>query len=455
MRRVKPISAITVAGGIAFGLAVLVGVVLFANIWRPGHSYTVSAYVPNARGIAQDSNVFEAGLPVGLVTGVQRNGPDAILTMRIDHGVMPLPVDSQVQLGLRSLAGETDVLLDPGHSTQTVSNGGSLGLAQDQGYTEVDQILNELAGSTEGKAREFFQGLGTGLRGEGPNLNQVLGGFASLVNDSPPVTSTLAAQHTQVADIVQNLGTVMNAIGQRTQALQEFAVGAENTFNAVAGRDRAFKQVLAQLPGAVKNTRQLVNAVTAASPTISPVLSQLGGVMLALKPAVDLLTPAAGRGIKLLDALGAASSPLKNVLAGVVKLKPSATAALPAVHATLCQLNPMIRFIDPYSEDIAAFFEDFGAVMNSYGGPAAGHELLASLDVDPSNFVRGVYNQPTSVALTSLYNFGVFHAGTSLGFHSLVPPGHISDPTIGVGDNGPVQWGATHKYPHVTADCSS
>src|ERR1700758_5211034 len=129
MRRVKPVNVATVIGGLLWVGVVLIGVIFFAGFWRAGSSYTVSAYVSNARGIAKDSNVFEAGLPVGLVTCVRRNGPDAILTLRIDKGVKPLPVDSKVQLGLRSLAGEADVFLMPGRSSATVRNNGSLGLS--------------------------------------------------------------------------------------------------------------------------------------------------------------------------------------------------------------------------------------------------------------------------------------------------------------------------------------
>jgi hypothetical protein len=29
------------------------------------------------------------------------------------------------------------------------------------------------------------------------------------------------------------------------------------------------------------------------------------------------------------------------------------------------------------------------------------------------------------------------------------------DTTDGLGDHGPIQWGAQHPFPHVTADCTS
>lgn len=453
MRRTNSVSLAIVGSGLALSALILVGLMFFAGFWRPSSSYAVSAYVANARGISADSTVFEGGLPAGLVTGVKRNGPGAILTLRIDHGVRPLPVDSTIQLGLRSLAGEADVLLMPGNSRQLVRNGSSLGLSQDQDYTEVDQILNEFAGPTEGRTREFFQGVGAGVHGEGQNLNQTLGGFASVVNNSPPLTSTIAAQHTQVADIVQNFGNIMGAIGQRTQALQDFAHGALTTFNEVARRDSAFKSLLAVLPSLFGSNGDAFGALDQASPRITPVIGELADVVAKLKPAIGLLTPASSKGIDLLDALGNASPALKNLLVQLIKLKPSAAATLPAVHALGCQLDPMLRYIAPYGPDISAFFENFGGVVDAYGNGA--HQMLGSLVVDPSEVFRGIESQPVSSALTTLLNSGILsRAGAHTGYHFMLPPGQIHNTTLGVGDHGPVQWGATHVYPHVTADCS-
>jgi ABC-type transporter Mla subunit MlaD len=118
MKRTKREHRVTVLGGILFAVGLLVGLMFFAGFWTTASTYNISVYVHNARGIAEDSTVFEAGLPVGLVTGVQRNGPDAVLALRIDQGPRPIPVDSKIQLGLRSLAGEADVLLSLGHTKQ-------------------------------------------------------------------------------------------------------------------------------------------------------------------------------------------------------------------------------------------------------------------------------------------------------------------------------------------------
>jgi phospholipid/cholesterol/gamma-HCH transport system substrate-binding protein len=362
-------------------------------------------------------------------------------------------VDSKVQLRLRSLAGEAYVQVFPGRSKRLIPSGGSLGLSQDEDYTEIDQILNEVSGSTEGRTREFVQGVGSGVAGEGTHLNQVVGGATSLISDSFPLTSTLAAQHRQVADIVQNLGNVMDAIGQRTEALNKFAQGSLVTFRAVAARDVALDHILVRLPNALMALQRVSTTVGSVTPHIAPVATNLGDTLTDLKPTIRELGPASRQGTEILKSLGLASPGLRGVLIDIDKLQPSAVAALPAIHAATCQLDPMIRYISPYGPDLGAYFDDWGGATDAYSQKS--HEVLTSLEVDPAALVRGVSSEPSSAALTTLLDLGVFSkAGAVNGFDPARPPGGMEDVTDGRGEYTPAEYGATHKYTRVTEDCS-
>jgi phospholipid/cholesterol/gamma-HCH transport system substrate-binding protein len=455
MKHVRYSSLATVLACLAFTVALLVGVMFFGHIWTTGSSYHVSVYVNNARGVANDATVFEAGLPVGQVTGIDRNGPDAILTLRLSGGIRPLPVDSTVELGLRSLAGEADVLLTPGKSSQLVRNNGSLGLSQDQSYTEVDQILNQFQGATQGDTQKFFQAAGYAINGEGTNFNHVVGNFATLVNDSPPLTSTLAHQDNQVADIVQNLGNIMNAIGQRTTALQEFAQGATTTFQAVANRDTELDSFLHGLPVFLRTAYYVTQSLGNNLPTVNGVVLRLAGVVGKINPALEELGPGSTNGITLVKALGSASPSLKNILVNLTKIKPSATQALPAVHAVTCQADPVAAYLKPYGPDISAFFENFGAATDAYGLDS--HQLLLVPYVNPDEFVRGTQSQESGAALQTLINVGLFQkTGTGTGYDPDPAPNTINhEAPQGYGLFGSSEWAAAHpnSYTHVTQDC--
>lgn len=453
MRHVRRSHLLTTLGGALFVVAALTGLMFYAGIWRTGSGYEVSAFVANARGIAKDSTVTIAGLKAGRVTRIRRNGTDAILTMRIDRGPTPLPVDSKVQLRLRSLAGEAYVQVFPGHSPQRVRAGGSLGLAQSEEYTEVDQILSRLAGPGERRTRDALQGAGGSLDGQGRRLNRTLGGAAALVTDSPPLTSTMAVHRRQLADIVQNLGVVMRAVGDRTAAVAGFARGARTTFRAVGARDVALGRTLRQLPGLVRSVRATSRTIDATAPRISPAVDHLAGAMRRITPAVRRLGTASRSGLRMVDALGDASPALRTTLRHVETLRGPAVAALPQLHALTCQVNPMLRYIEPYAKDLGAFFEDFGAAVNWYD--TAGHQLMVSLEAPPNGLLRGVANQPASDAVQTLLNFGVLNrTGTENGYDARPLPGQMGDTVRGRGLTGPAQFGARFTYPRVTADCA-
>lgn len=454
MKRQQRSHLITVIASALFMVFVLIGVMFFSGFWTTASTYDVSAYVSNARGIAQYSTVFEAGLPVGLVTGVQRNGPDAILKLRLTSGIRPLPVDTKLQLGLRSVAGEADVLLSPGTSRSTIRDNGSLGLSQNEDYTEVDQILNALQGKTTPNTQKFFQAAGLGLDGEGQNLNNVLGNAGALINDSPPLTTALSSQRQQVADIVQNFGTIMSAIGQRDAALREFAEGSLTTFNAVAARDVALSKGLGQIGFAFTAIRRATKSIGVTGPTITPVVQRLASAATTLDPTIDVLQPAARQGVKLISALGAASPPLKHILVSLTALQPSANEAFPAMHAALCQIEPIARYIQPYGPDFSAFFQNFGGALDTYG--QSSHILIANPVVDPTHLFRGIDSAPVSSALNTLITTGIFgKVGADTGFNPQPGPGHMNQHTNGIGITGATAWAAAHPgdYPIVSQDC--
>jgi virulence factor Mce-like protein len=229
MKRTARRAYATVAAGVTFAAALLIGLMFYGGYWTlpglTGSAYTVSAFVPNAANVAVGAHLMIAGLDVGRVTGVRTDGPNAVLGLRLDGGPTPLAQNSRVAVRLRSLLGETYVEVYPGNSTRKVPSGGSLGLGNTVPFVDVDQILQALSGSTEGATRTMVQSADAALAGRSAQLNATLGSGANLLSDLRPLTSTLAAQHAHVSDLVANLGTMMNAIGQRTTAIEQFARG--------------------------------------------------------------------------------------------------------------------------------------------------------------------------------------------------------------------------------------
>jgi virulence factor Mce-like protein len=450
MKRAGRGNVATLIVAVLFAAFVLVGVMFYSGAWRLGSSYNVTVFVPNAGSMGAGSTVRVAGLTVGRVSSIDRNGPNAVLGLRIDSGPHPLPTDSRVAVRLRSLVGESYVELYPGHAKATIPAGGSLPVSQANDFVDVDQILSVLRGTTKDRARQLIQGVGSAVGDKGPQLNQVLGSASSLIIDSVPLTSTLAGQHEQVGRLVQNLGDVMQAIGDRTSALSSFALGARQTFEAVASRDVALRSLLDQLPSTLSQVRQTSLLVQNVTPRLSPVLTNLGYALQALSPAIHLLGPAARSGIQLVRNLGSSALPLRGVLQGIEKLKSPSVAALPQVHATLCQLNPILQYAAPYGANISAFFANFGSAGNPYD--AQSHTVRAMALATPAA-VPSVLTPQLLEAQNLLRNIGLLGTLNKSGYNPFPKPGEGNHPSLGIHALGPADAGKVIKYPHVVADC--
>jgi phospholipid/cholesterol/gamma-HCH transport system substrate-binding protein len=442
---------LTVLAGVTFVVAVVVGLMFWGGFWTLDSTYDVSVFVPNAQGMADGATVTIAGLPVGQVTSIKRDGPDAILSLRLTSGPTPLPSDSTAAVSLRTLVGESYVQIFVGHARTKIPSGGSLPVSQGSTFVDVDQILSSLGGATSKPFQGFFEGLGGALAGQGPQLNQVVGSAASLISDSAPLTYTLAHEHEQVGQLVANLGDVMAAIGQRTTAVEQFARGAKGTFQAIAARDTALGNLLEQLPSMLVQTRQTSQVVQRVSPIMAPVLSNLARALSDISPAVHALRPASTEGVTLLRSLGGAAPQLRNVLEGLNGLSAPTVAAMPELHATLCQLNPILKYASPYGEDLAAIFQNFGSAGNPYDAGGHGARALESLTTADAGGIA-----PASViqAEQTLLGSGLFAKLNQTGFDPFPLPGEINQTVRGRGIYGPASAKNVFTYTHVTAgDC--
>lgn len=243
---------------------------------------------------------------------------------------------------------------------------------------------------------------------------------------------------------------MMGAIGQQTTAVETFASGARQTFSAIAARDTALHQTLAKLPYLIGSLKQVSHTLVSVAPHVAPLATNLATALNELSPAIHLLTPAASSGVQLLHSLGAAAYPLRDVLQNLDKLQGPTSAALPQLHATLCQLNPILKYASPYAPDLAALFENFGSASNPYGGTY--HVTRALANIGPAD-APGLLTESEAQAAQSLFKLG-FGNTLASGYDPIPPPGEMNQTTIGRGAYGPVPAGKQIHYPRVSAgDC--
>ncbi len=155
-------------------------------------SFAVQAQMPDVNNLQQNSRVRVGDVTVGNVTRIERQGWHALVTMRLDNGVV-LPANTLVKLGQTSLLGSQHIELIPPTDARPegrLHQGSLIPLAHSGSYPTTEQTLAALSmvlnGGGIGKVGDITEAFGTALRGRENDLRSLihqLDRFAAYLND--------------------------------------------------------------------------------------------------------------------------------------------------------------------------------------------------------------------------------------------------------------------------------
>jgi phospholipid/cholesterol/gamma-HCH transport system substrate-binding protein len=419
-----------------------------SGLLRSDDDYRITALLPSSSALAAQSRVTMAGVPVGRVIKVTQHNGAAAAELAIDHDHGPIPIDSRIDVRLRTLIGEKSLDVVPGSSTRMLADHGVLPLSQGNELVELDQILSELRGATRTRAQQTLQRLGGALDGHGGDLHQIVDDGTTMITRGAPFVRVLAADHRAVTRLVSNLGQVAERIGERGASIDQLASSATTTFRAVAARDDALQRTIHELPAVLEQVRTTAGVLQTTDRVASPVLRRASTAVAALSPTLDLLRPAANQGNALVAELGRSTPPLKRVLTAVRRASNPVAGTFPQLGKTLCQLNPLARYVAPYGKELSAVIQGLGSAVNTYD--ANGHLARLYIGVGDAS-VMGLQSPEVAHAINQLTNVGILHKVRLLGYNPYPAPAQANDTDVGRNSAGPFD--AENRYPRVQADC--
>ena len=368
MKVANPIPKIIVLGLITLGALIILAYYYTTAGGRlplAGHLYSVTAQISDPQELLKHADVRAAGVKVGSVNNITNSveGGQTITQaqMQLNGSFAPIYKDATVLIRQKTLVGENYIELTRGHpSAGQVPDGSVLPLSHDLESVPLDKILNALTPPVRQQIRTDLQTLGTGLNHEGAHLNQFLGGLQPTVQNGGIVFGVLNEQRQQVADVIQQTGTLMQAFANRTQDLRTLITAAATTAQAVAARDSALEQSFAQLPPTLTQARTSVGILSGFAGSASPVISNLRVAMQNLQPVFAELQPTAVAARQLFDSIPPflkVANPLLTTLKGFSR---AATPAVAPLEALLRESNPVISYLAPYKAEIGGLLENFG-----------------------------------------------------------------------------------------------
>jgi virulence factor Mce-like protein len=337
-------------------------------------TYNLNVQVPNAAGLIASDGVLIGGARVGYIgsisaTTLPGGRVGAVLHLRLNKSIEPLPVDSADLVRPVSPLGSKYLEITRGHSTQTLARNATIPVSQTSLPVEIDEFFNMFNPPTRAASRSNLNTFGEAFAGRGADLNQALGHLQPLVDHLEPVMSNLLDARTRWPQLFPSLEQsahevvgVANQQGQLFAALdQTFAPLSQATSSlqaAIAGGPPALQTATRELPaqsGFINDTAELFHR-------FRPAFVSLGSASQQLAPAISAGIPALRRAPQLNDRLLATLKAIERFAQDTRTLP-----GLTLLTETASLIEPTIAFATPAQTTcnyLALFFRNLESALS-------------------------------------------------------------------------------------------
>lgn len=359
-RAASSIAANPVLIGAATTLVIVVAVFLAynANSGLPFvPTYQLQAEVPSAANLVRGNEVRIGGARIGVVDAIRpRRRPDgsvvALLSMKLETSVQPLPKDSTVLVRPRSALGLKYVEITRGDpASGGFQDGATVPLRNARPRpVEMDEVLNTFDDATRAAARTNLESFGDAFAGRGGELNRAIDVLPPLLRNLEPVMRNLAASETRLQRLFAELGDAARIVAPAAETQAELFANLDTTFAALARVARPYIQQT------ISGAPEALDAATQSFPVQRPFLRNTERLMAELRPGVRALR---GSAPELADALEIGTPTLKRSLLLSERLIPAFRAlerfaddplvprAIRGLTETVTSLDPTIAYLAP------------------------------------------------------------------------------------------------------------
>jgi phospholipid/cholesterol/gamma-HCH transport system substrate-binding protein len=352
--------------------------------------YRFQVAFPDATQLAPQSDVRVAGVSVGSVvsTKLDPQGNRTLATIQMDNQYAPIRSNALAILRTKTLLGEAYVQLTTGtNSAKWLPDGGTLPRSQVQSAVQLDQVFDALNGPTRKAFEQWQQELAQAVRGNGQNLNDVLGNLPTFAGNATDILRVLDIEHAAVVRLSQNGGTVFAALSKNQSALRNLITTAETTFKTTAANNNALAQTFQNFPEFLTQTKatmaQLQTFATNTDPLVrelEPVANDLGPTLTSVRKLTPSLKHFFIQLVPLITVSQTGLPALRRVLNGTTPL-------LGQLGPFLEQLNPILTWLSLHQQLLSDFISvgatGLAARTTTVGTEGTGHYLRQFSPVGP------------------------------------------------------------------------
>lgn len=365
----------------AAGALAAVALILIALVVGGKKAATYYLIFPEASELVRGDEVQVGGTRVGTITDIELTSDErARVTINVESSLAPLHEGTGAEIRVPSLATVANryIALTPGPNNRpALRSGATLQGSQIRGAVNLDQLFNIFNKRTRKGLQQFLQGSGEQYAGAEsalqtdslyfpPALNSFTHVLSELSRETPSLerflvesakaTTTLAARHTELTQLVSNANTTFAAIGSQESSL---ARGLQELPAALHEGNKTFQQ----LPGTLAALRKLVDVSKPGTKNLAPFFAGLHGLVNASTPVLREFSQAIER--------PGPNNDLTEVALALPGLAKTLSSASPHSVRSLEESLPVTAFFGPYAPDFEGLIRTFGQGSSYYD--AQGH----------------------------------------------------------------------------------
>jgi virulence factor Mce-like protein len=341
--------------------------------------YTLYLQLSNGAEVTRNVEVHMGGALVGTVTKVDpardaAGQPIALLTLKLNKDVEPLPADSKFDVRLKGAIGLKYIDLTKGTSTQTYRDGATVPVSQSSAEVDLDQVLSMFDARTRTGVQQTTIGFSDALASRGDDINDAIGAFRPLLRDLQPVAHNLASPKTDLGGFFRGLEAFSGALAPVAQTQADLYTNLDTTFRAVAPVAEPF------LRDWIQETPPTFSAVIRDSPEEQAFLLNTAGLFKELRPGFATLKQSAP---VLADAFATGTQtlpPTKELDARLTSLSkrlgryaqtPAVNGGLDRLTLTVQSLRSPLAYLTPVQATcnyVSLFLRNTGSLLSEQFG---------------------------------------------------------------------------------------
>ncbi|MCU4184405.1 MlaD family protein [Acidiferrimicrobium sp. IK] len=396
-RRPLPINA-KLVGAIAVAVFVLAAYIGYTAISGPPfypYSY-VTIHYKTASNVVIHSDVRINTERVGQVSKVAYRNGQAVVTAQMNPGTK-IYKNASASIGAVSPLGTEYVEINPGTPSAGPAPAGGIPVGRTTEPVEIDTVLSILNPKVSQSLSTAIQTLGTGVAGEGQNINDLIGASPTLLPNLGTTMSTLADPSTNLTGLIDATNLLSTRFAGRTQQLAALLGQMDTTLQAVNVNDTtALRQTLSSTAPALTAAVPALQALTSAAAATGNALTTLRPGLAAAGAGTPALRSLLRDGVQPLERVPGVSqqaTPAFNDLAGTNAQLERPVA--PFLAQLINQSQPLLSYLAPYSVDIFSLFSNLSSALSQ--GNADGKWLRIDL-TEQGEALGGAAGSPAALS---------------------------------------------------------